>query len=72
MEKPAPTPPAAAVTVDELMTNWVELVTDTTVEPAGILGPATTMPAVRPEVLVTVTVLLFTVVVTLAKETWGK
>ena len=39
-----------------LSTNWVALVTDAMVAPAGILGPLTRMPATRPVVLATVTV----------------
>ena len=48
----------AAAVAAALMTNWVPLVIETIVAPTGIFAPVTTMPAWRPAVLPTVTVVL--------------
>ena len=69
--------PAETVTVGLLRTvvepaRTAEGTTLVMVEPAGMFVPATTMPAARPAVLVTVTEELPTVVCKPAKETWAE
>ena len=67
--KPRPVPAEPRAVAAELMTKVVPFVTETTVEPAGIFGPETTMPGKSPEVLVTVTVLPPKVVAIAVSET---